>query len=169
MNETPKQFIKRWCAENGVSVLEMMAAPRSRPRRDLSILLKKTYPSLSSTQVGALLNVDHSTVLYAWWKAGIKQSTRAAPLTNAEITRMCALRDRGLLKSEIAKLVGRSAMTVSRALNPEYLAAHAEKKRAAEKEARRIRQQKRRAAVMELAQKRMARRQALKDRQARMI
>ena len=169
MKETPKQFIKRWCAENGVNHLELMAAARSRARRDLTVLLKRTYPSLSSTQVGALLNIDHSTVLYTWWKAGIKQYERSAPLTAAEITRIKALSGRGLKRAEIAKLTGRSRMTVDRALNPEFLVAHAQKKRDAEREASRIRQQKRRAAQAELLQKRAEHRKMLKDRQVSMI
>ena len=122
MKETPKQFAERWCAEHDVSLTAIMAATRSRHRRDLCVALKRQFPDISSTSVGMLLGLDHTSVLYAWQRVGIRAGNHRPPPTPREIETFKALRAQGMLWADIARLTGRSATFVKRCVDPDYSA-----------------------------------------------
>lgn len=120
MKETPKQFVKRWCAENDIDLVALLAATRSRHRRDLCVALKRAFPDISSVAVGMLLGLDHTSVLYAWQRVGIRTGSNRPPPTPQEIETFKALRAQGMLWADIARLTGRSPAFVKRCVDPEY-------------------------------------------------
>lgn len=71
-----KEIIARVAAWHGVSYSDVVGARRMRAmsaaRRDAVAAIKAARPHLSSVQIGALINRDHTTVLHHMRKAGLR-------------------------------------------------------------------------------------------------
>lgn len=120
MIETPKQFMRRWCQENDIDVKVLLAATRSRHRRDLCVALKRQFPDISSTNVGLMLGLDHTSVLYAWRRVGIRTGNHRPPPTDKEIETFRALRSQGMTWADIGRLTGRTPTFVKCCVDPAY-------------------------------------------------
>lgn len=77
-----QKFIADWCASNKQNYNEICIAPRSKARQALCIAMKVEFPDLGPSFAASYLGgLDHTTVYYAWKKAGVhkpKPITRRA-------------------------------------------------------------------------------------------
>lgn len=73
---TPSEVLKATLARWGVSLAEVLGGARRRrvvlARRACVCALRQAMPSLTMADIGAELLIDHTTVIYALKKAGVR-------------------------------------------------------------------------------------------------
>jgi chromosomal replication initiation ATPase DnaA len=114
VHETPVHFLKRRCAELGVSYADIIGPRRFRPlippRHQLMVEIKVKYDRLTLPRIAKMFNRDHSVLYHALKKHGIKYEPERVAKYRDQIKGMV---EAGVSHVEIAKAINMSRQPVS--------------------------------------------------------